>query len=230
MPYIIKKFKDGYKVCKKYNQKKCFSKDPIPLENAKKQMKAIGMSGRGLCCSKPSRVSPADNYEPSSDSTDSTDSTEPTINVSQQNQQPEQEQSTYSHITSSNTQGYSDNELEGTGIQTFKDRLKNIGVSFKKYFNAVKQNAFSNGYDPELLKLSNKKGKKFNYNDVHFGSSDNNDYIIYRLLEKNKKIEKGEADKFRNAYLARATKIKGNWKNNKESPNNLAINLLWDFQ
>lgn len=28
-------------------------------------------------------------------------------------------------------------------------------------------------------------------------------------------------------YLARATKIKGDWKNNPYSPNNLSIRLLW---
>ena len=47
MPYLIKKFKDGYKVCKKNNIKKCFSNNPIPLENAKKQLKAIGMHSGG---------------------------------------------------------------------------------------------------------------------------------------------------------------------------------------
>jgi hypothetical protein len=47
MPYLIKKFKDGYKVCKRDNIKKCFSNNPIPLENAKKQLKAIGMHSGG---------------------------------------------------------------------------------------------------------------------------------------------------------------------------------------
>jgi len=31
----------------------------------------------------------------------------------------------------------------------------------------------------------------------------------------------------RKAYLARATKIKGDWRQNKFSPNNLAISILW---
>jgi hypothetical protein len=31
----------------------------------------------------------------------------------------------------------------------------------------------------------------------------------------------------RQAYLKRATKIKGDWKDNKYSPNNLSINILW---
>jgi len=49
MPYIIKKFEDGYKVCKKEDINKCFSNDALPLENAVKQKKAIeineGMHG-----------------------------------------------------------------------------------------------------------------------------------------------------------------------------------------
>jgi len=40
MPYILKKLKNGYKVCKKDNTK-CFSKKPIPKKRAEKQMKAI---------------------------------------------------------------------------------------------------------------------------------------------------------------------------------------------
>lgn len=44
MPYILKKFKNGFKVCKKDNPKECFSKEPMPLENAKKQKTAIILS------------------------------------------------------------------------------------------------------------------------------------------------------------------------------------------
>jgi len=52
MPYILKKVKDGFKVCKKDNPKECYSKKGLPLERAKKQMQAIGISeakqGKGL--------------------------------------------------------------------------------------------------------------------------------------------------------------------------------------
>jgi hypothetical protein len=47
MPYIIKEFKKGFKVCKKDDPSKCFSKKPIPKINAEKQLKAIGMSEGG---------------------------------------------------------------------------------------------------------------------------------------------------------------------------------------
>jgi len=45
MPYTIKKQPDGkFKVCKKDEPKKCFSKKGIPLLNAKKQISAISIS------------------------------------------------------------------------------------------------------------------------------------------------------------------------------------------
>ena len=48
MPYIIKevteKKKKGYKVCKKDNPEKCFSKSPLPKERAEKQRTAIIIS------------------------------------------------------------------------------------------------------------------------------------------------------------------------------------------
>lgn len=44
MPYKIIKVKDGYKVCLKDNPTKCFSKKGIPLENAIKQERVLGLS------------------------------------------------------------------------------------------------------------------------------------------------------------------------------------------
>lgn len=44
MPYIIKKVKDGYKVCKESNKKECYSKKGLPLKRAQKQKIAIQIS------------------------------------------------------------------------------------------------------------------------------------------------------------------------------------------
>lgn len=44
MPYIIKKVDDGFKVCKKDEPTKCFSKKPLTKKKATKQMKAIQIS------------------------------------------------------------------------------------------------------------------------------------------------------------------------------------------
>jgi len=95
------------------------------------------------------------------------------------------------------------------------------------YLKQARAKAKAKGYNPQLLTISNKKGKKLNYDGVDFGSIKNYDYIIYSYLAKNKIITKEEANKHRDNYLARAKNIKGEWRDNINSPNNLAINILW---
>lgn len=41
MPYTVKKVDDGFKVCKKDDLKKCFSKRPMSKRKAEKQKLAI---------------------------------------------------------------------------------------------------------------------------------------------------------------------------------------------
>jgi len=78
-------------------------------------------------------------------------------------------------------------------------------------------------YYPELndIYISDKKDKKFyilhpyTNRRIYFGSSEYQDYTAHQDEER------------RQNYLKRATKIKGNWKSNRYSPNWLSINLLW---
>jgi hypothetical protein len=44
MPYIIKKLKNGFQLCKRDEPEKCFSKKPITKKKAISQMKAIGLN------------------------------------------------------------------------------------------------------------------------------------------------------------------------------------------
>ena len=53
------------------------------------------------------------------------------------------------------------------------------------------------------------------------------DFHIYSLLEQKGDVPRGTAETKRKAYRARATNIRGDWKKDKYSPNNLAIKLLW---
>jgi hypothetical protein len=68
---------------------------------------------------------------------------------------------------------------------------------------------------------SSKREKKYQIYDpllkkwVHFGQ------IGYEDFTKHKNNNR------RKNYLARSTKIKGNWKKKKYSPNNLSIHILW---
>jgi hypothetical protein len=48
MPYEIKKVSDGYKVCKKIEEKECYSKRGLPYKNALGQMRAIILSEMGM--------------------------------------------------------------------------------------------------------------------------------------------------------------------------------------
>ena len=78
------------------------------------------------------------------------------------------------------------------------------------------------GKDAQLY-VSTQSNKKYMiydpYNNkwIHFGTMKPamEDFTKHRDLERRKR------------YLARATKIKGDWKNNPYSPNNLSIHILW---
>ena len=69
--------------------------------------------------------------------------------------------------------------------------------------------------------LSNRKSKKYaiygpnNKKLIHFGQMGYEDYT------------KHKDDKRRQNYLLRASNIKGDWKNNPYSANNMSIAILW---
>jgi hypothetical protein len=88
-------------------------------------------------------------------------------------------------------------------------------VAQKKAYKYLGKNAH--------LHYSTKKDKKYMIYDpnnekwVHFGTMKPpmEDFTKHKDTER------------RRRYLARATNIKGNWKDNPYSPNNLSINILW---
>ena len=90
------------------------------------------------------------------------------------------------------------------------DKVSDINI-----VNKLSKSIYKKSVEP-----SSRKNKKYMIlNDdnkyIHFGDSRYQDYTKHNDLERRKR------------YLDRATKIKGNWKKDKYSPNNLAINLLW---
>jgi len=92
-----------------------------------------------------------------------------------------------------------------------------------KYSNPAKaqQNAYNYLGPSADLYLSEKKDKKYKIYDpnlnkwVHFGFYGMEDFTKHKNPMR------------RLFYLNRATNIRGNWKNNPYSANNLAINILW---
>jgi hypothetical protein len=96
----------------------------------------------------------------------------------------------------------------------------------KQYIELVKIIASSYGYNPKTIRLA-KDGKHkiiitHNNKNIKFGKHGSDDYITLFLSGN-----EGEAVKKRKAYLTRSGKIKGDWKNDIYSKNNLARNILW---
>ena len=90
-----------------------------------------------------------------------------------------------------------------------------------KVSDIKKVNKLSKMIYEKTVQPSTRKNKKYMIkNDknklVHFGDLRYEDYTKHH-----------DEDRL-NRYLSRATKIKGNWRRDKYSPNNLAINLLWN--
>ena len=98
-----------------------------------------------------------------------------------------------------------------------------VGSGNDEYLEKARELARKNGYPDYASVNYAKDGKhKLILRGVKFGNTNYDDFISYKLKEG-----KEVADKHRKAYLARATKIKGNWKDDPYSPNNLAIRILW---
>ena len=91
----------------------------------------------------------------------------------------------------------------------------------EKVSDIKKVNKLSRMIYKKTVEPSTRKNKKYmimndDHNYIHFGDLRYEDYTKHQDLKR------------LNNYLIRATKIKGNWKKDKYSPNNLAINLLWN--
>jgi hypothetical protein len=117
---------------------------------------------------------------------------------------------------------FEDEEYKGSAKPKFLD-----DIDPELYLTIAKDKAKKLGYNPKLLKFSDDKKHKLKYNNVPFGLKGYNDYIIYSIKAYKGEITPAEAKKKMINYRKRATKIKGDWAKNKESPNSLAINILW---
>lgn len=108
-------------------------------------------------------------------------------------------------------------EAKGEGLS---QRIK--AEEIKKYSDPIQVEKMAKkyfGYDKPVY-LSTKKDKKYMVQDdkgrwVHFGQMGYEDFTKHR------------DEKRRENYLNRSRNIRGNWKENKYSPNNLSIHILW---
>jgi hypothetical protein len=100
------------------------------------------------------------------------------------------------------------------------------------YLKDARTRALNAGYNPNDLLWSDDGIHKLMIKDDegkyrYFGRVGYNDYIIYKRLEKEGKVQKGTADIMRERYHKSHSKIKGNWAKDKFSPNSLSLAINW---
>jgi hypothetical protein len=109
----------------------------------------------------------------------------------------------------------------------FNKQLKELKIPVNTYLKIAKQRAKNAGYNPRLLTISKDPTYKLNYDGVNFGRTGYGDYIIWSILEERGRVEPGYAEQKRNVFQKSHSQIKGDWRNNPKSPNNLALKINW---
>lgn len=128
-----------------------------------------------------------------------------------------------------------EDELEGSGaepLSAFKKQLKREGIAPKKYLKVVREIANDEGYDGRAIEFSDDPEKKLMiYDDKgnkrHFGQVGYNDFILWSNREARGLVRAGYAEKKRLVFQKSHSKMRGDWKADKFSPNNLALRILW---
>ncbi len=121
---------------------------------------------------------------------------------------------------------------EGETSASLEECLEKWGVDKKKYLQSLRRNARKHGYNPKMIELATDGKHKVQIQTpegriVRFGRLGYGDYILWKALEAQGKSPKGFAEQKKNVFHSSHTKIRGNWKKNDYSPNNLALRLLW---
>jgi hypothetical protein len=108
----------------------------------------------------------------------------------------------------------------------FAEQLKKAGLDPKVYLDTAKAAAKKAGYDPRALEFSDNDTHKLMIHD-NFGKAHRFGRVGYGDFHIWSKVDPPKAPKKRDTFRKSHEAIKGDWKKDKFSPNNLAINILW---
>jgi hypothetical protein len=127
--------------------------------------------------------------------------------------------------------------LEGQGgynsiSKAFRRQLKQIGMTPFEYLKTARERAKEAGYDQRALEFSDDDEHKLMIWDDegksrHFGRVGYNDFIIWSFLEKKGEVKPGFARTKQNVFQKSHSKIRGDWKSDPYSANNLALRINW---
>lgn len=114
----------------------------------------------------------------------------------------------------------------------FAAQLRSVGVEPSAYLKEAQRRAKGAGYPEHLLgfaddgehklAIPNRDGRVIKFGRVGYG-----DHQIWGHLERTGKAPKGKAEEKRRTFHRSHSTIKGDWKSDKYSPNNLALRVLW---
>jgi hypothetical protein len=120
----------------------------------------------------------------------------------------------------------SDPVFEGGSTLAVSNWVRKFGLTPEAYLKEARLRAKAHGYPYKLLgfaddgvhklAIPNHEGKI-----IRFGRVGNGDHILYSHTDK------ALAEKKKNVFHKSHSKIKGDWKSNPFSPNNLALRILW---
>ena len=114
----------------------------------------------------------------------------------------------------------------------FEAQLRRDGIEPSLYLKEAQRRAKLAGLPYKLLGFSDDGVHKLAIPDadgrmIRFGRVGYGDHLVWAHLEKIKKVPMGTADAKRNTFHKSHSAIKGDWKSNPFSPNNLALKILW---
>lgn len=118
------------------------------------------------------------------------------------------------------------------GNPKFEAQLRKAGIEPSAYLEEARKRAKEHHYPIKLLGFAQDGDHKLAIPDengrvIAFGKVGYGDHIIYSHLEASGKVPKGTADKKQSVFHKSHSKIKGDWKKNPFSANNLALKILW---
>lgn len=118
------------------------------------------------------------------------------------------------------------------GRKSAKSPTPSNPLSREEYLSRVRDKAKSEGYPYKLLGYADDATHKFQIPNaegkiIRFGRKGYGDFHIWSALEASGKVEKGYAENKKKVFHNSHNKIKGHWRSDLFSPNNLALKILW---
>ena len=114
----------------------------------------------------------------------------------------------------------------------FEEELKKVGIEPSLYLKEAQRRAKKAGLPFKVLGFASDGIHKLAIPDatgkmIKFGRVGHGDHLIYTHLEEGRKVPMGTADAKKNTFHKSHEKIRGDWKKDPFSPNNLTLKVLW---